>query len=191
MTLYQCSLRQSSDKPGTVPRKWSNTFFIDAASAVQAAAAMVGLWQGYLRNACFNRVFAYEVYATDLAQGTDDYAIQAIPAGSQRGTLDDGGMEAYLAKACLAVTLSVTGSRPSRKFWRVGLTEGMVINGVSVDLAIVEEIRDAWALLFLEQDGVLRDPDGQPLTGVQSIRLTTREFGRESTNLVPTPPPFG
>ena len=89
------------------------------------------------------------------------------------------------------MTLLVPDSRPSRKFWRLGLYEGGVVDGVTVAPSLVTAVRDAFVAFIGAFEGALRDPDGQALTGVGRITLTTREFGRTAGSDVPEPPPVG
>lgn len=191
MALYKVSWRKSWDTANIARRKWSTTIYIEAASSVAAAAAGVGMWVSFLRQACRNTVFCYEVYATDLVPGTSDYTVQGVPAGSQRGTLALTGLgEPYLPKACISVTIPVTGSRPSRKFWRPGLFEADVVNGEGLLTTIGDVVKAQWDAALAAASS-LRDPDNELLTANVTVRLTTREFGRESTNLPPEPPPVG
>lgn len=173
-------------------RKWTNTYYVEAANPTAAAAAVAVGWTAHLRNAAYRSVFAYEVYATDLAEGTELYAVVGIPTGQQRGTLNaPADQEEYLTKACAAVTLTVPDSRPSRKFWRPGFYEGGIVDGVSIFPSIVTAIREAFEDFIDAFEGQLRDPDGQAITGVGTIKLTTREFGRTAGSDLPEPPPVG
>lgn len=190
MPLYKASLRMATDMPGQPARKWSNTYFWDAASAFVAADATRNLWNGFLKGVSRERVYCYEVYATDLAEGTTDYVVLPIAPGDQRGTLPLPASDPYMPKVCVAVELLVNGSRPSRKFFRPGLTEADIAAGVTLDSTLAAAIADAFGDAAEGFSG-LRDVDNQPIFGVGKVRLTTREFGRESTNLVPTPPPLG
>lgn len=191
MPRYQVSFRQAHDNTFPTRRKWSNVLFLDAASSIAAAAAGVGVWLETLRNAQHNTIFCYEVYATDMDPATDDYTVQSVPPGQQRGTLALTGGERYLPKVCMAVTLSVPGSRPSRKFWRVDLYEGDINEGRILNPALVTAATTAFNTLVADDPGFWKDVDGQAITGVRKVTLTTREFGRESTVDVPEPPPVG
>lgn len=191
MTLYHTSLRLSWDIVGITRRKWSNSFYVEAANSAAAAAVVVGLWVNALRGGARERVFAYEVYATDLLEGTTDYTVQAVPEGSQRGTLVTGVGEAYEPKTCVSVTIPVAASRPSRKFWRPGLYEGDVIAGQTLDTALVSSVQTAWGEALFLGEGVLRDPDGQAWGTSAVYRLSSRRFGRESAENLPVPPPLG
>ena len=191
MALYKTALRMAHDTTWSNRRKWSTTFYLEAASSAAAAAAMVGAWSLTLRNATDASVFAYEVYATDLVPGTSDYTVQPIVQSQQRGVRASPGGEKYLLKACIAVTLAVPNSRPSRKFWRMGLHEADVFNGVVVDPAVAALVQSWFNELVSELAITILDPDGQPVTGVQKTYLTTREFGRYAGNEVPDPPPVG
>ena len=191
MPLYEVSFRQAHDATFATRRKWSNVLHVTAATSVAAAAAGVVAWEAYLRNMQNTTIFCYEVYATDKTVGTDDYAIQPVPQSVQRGTIVPAGGEHYLPKVCNAVTLTVPGSRPSRKFWRMDLREGDISEGTGFNPNYVAGINAAIAAMIAADPGLWQDPDGQAVTAVQKVTLTTREFGRESTVDVPLPPPVG
>lgn len=192
MPLYRTSLRLAWDVVGVPQRRWSNTFFLNQSSSLAAASQMVALWDQVLRGAARQRVYAYEAYAVDTNEATDDYAVLPVPVGVQRGTLaGDAGNEAYLPKACMAVTLTVLGSRPSRKFWRPALYEPDVLGGVTLSPTLITAVRTAFEDLIEAAGGSLVDPDGQSIAAVTKLTLTTREFGRESTADVPVPPALG
>lgn len=137
------------------------------------------------------RVYAYEVYATDLLPNTTNFTTVPIPVGQQRGSrsIVDLG-EPYIPKACVSVNINVPNSRPSRKFWRPGLFEADVVNGTSITPGLRAAIEGAF-IIVVNNNPNLRDPDGQFFSDVGSLRLTTRNFGRESTNLVPLGPALG
>ena len=191
MPLYQVSWRQAHDVTFPTRRKWSNVLYLDAPTALSAAAAGVVGWEAFLRNAQTTTVFCYEVYARDLNPLTDDYAVQPVPAGFQRGTLPPNSGERYLPKVCLALTLQATAGRPSRKFWRVDIRESDVVEGQSFNPTFLTSIVEAWNDFLDTETAGWKDPDNQPLLSVARTRLTTREFGRESTVDVPLAPPVG
>lgn len=189
MAIYSVSLRQSHDFSSQSRRKWSNVFFVDAANAAAAAAWGVALWQEYLRQAVRAPVWCYEVYATSLQQGDDDYFVQGVPPGSQRGTMAGGTGEIYGREYCVAVTIPAAQGRPSRKFWRPGLTEGDITNGEHLNQAVVDTIES----VFNDALGIVEavDPDGQQLQPPVRARLSLRRLGRESAENLPAPPPQG
>lgn len=192
MPRYRTALRMAHDLTFPQRRKWSTTFFIEAASALEAADLVRAAWVAQLRPGAATSVFAYEVYATDLLPATSDYAVVPVAPGSQRGTFNQlGGVQKYLLKACIAVTLPVTGSRPSRKFWRFGLNEDDVVDGVSLGSVVTTNVANAWTAFVGALGAALVDPQGQAITGVSRLRLTTREFGRTAGADVPEPPPVG
>lgn len=189
--FFRVSLRLATDQPGQPFRKWSNTFYVEAANPVAAAAAGVGAWTGFLRGAARERVYCYQVYATDLLANTDNYQVQNVDQAFQRGSLATPGTEPYQPKTCLSVTIPVDQSRPSRKFWRPGLYEGDVSNGVTINSTLADTIADAFNNLIANSEGLWLDPDRQQWLAPVQLRLTTREFGREATADVPIPPPLG
>lgn len=189
MALYKLAWRFAHDVTWPNRRKWSTTAYVDAPSAVAAAAAGVVGWTQLLRGGVNNTIFCYQVYATDLSPDTDNYVVQEIPDGSRRGTRNPADGEKYLTKAVATVEVLVAGSRPSRKFWRVGLTEGEVTNGTTLSPAVVSAVTAAFQNLVGEE--TFCDPDGQLYTGVGRITLGTREFGRTAGADVPEPPAVG
>lgn len=186
MAIYSVQLRQSHDVPGITRRKWSNVVFFDAPNANAAAAAGVGLWQAYLRNAVRVSVFCYEVYATSLLSGDDDYTVQTVPNADQRGTIAVGAGEPYDPTVCVSVTIRASAGRPSRKFWRPGLWEGDVQSGQAISPALVALVEAAWnnALGAV----AMVDPDGQALSAPVVARYSRRQLGRESAENLPAPP---
>lgn len=189
MPLYKVSWRLAHDVTWPQRRKWSNTAYVTAPSSTTAAAAGVAAWVSYLALATDNSVFCYEVYATDLTPGTDDYATQSVPPSQQRGDRATPGGEKYLLKAVATVTINVPGSRPSRKFWRMGLHEADVVNGADLNVATLEAL--TIGLGQFAGDETWADPDGQLYASVGRIHLSTREFGRYAGNDVPSPPALG
>lgn len=189
MAIYIVSLQQSHDMPAQTRRKWSNVFHVDAPNAAAAAAWGVGLWTGYLRDAVRERVWCYEVYATSQVSGDDDYIVQGVQEAQQRGTLPAGSGEPYGREYCIAVTIPAAQGRPSRKFWRPGLTEGDITNGETISLSLVNTIEYVFNGALENVDAV--DPDGQALVGPVRARLSLRRLGRESAENLPAPPPLG
>jgi hypothetical protein len=191
MPLYKTALRMAHDQTWPQRRKWSTTFYVDALTAESAAQVMRANWQGYLRGATRTNVFAYEVYATSATEGDSDYFIETIEPGFQRGDAGAGSGELYRPDVCISVTIPVAGSRPSRKFWRWGLTEGDVTNGVVLAGGISDAVLAGFNDMLLANDGVLVDPQGQNLGSNVVLRLTRRSFGRLAGLNLPEPPPVG
>ena len=192
MPLFKCSLRMAHDVTWSSRRKWSTTFFVMAEGVAQAAEQMQNAWASFLRAATSSDIFCYEVYVTDTAVGTDNYVVETVPPGSQRGTFDNGAAgERYLPQTVVTVTLGVAGSRPSRKFWRFGLREGNVSQGEALTSDVVNEVTDAFNGLLGAPGFSFVDPDGQALTSVSRLKLGTREFGRTAGADVPQPPAVG
>jgi hypothetical protein len=191
MPIYKTALRMAHDASWPQRKKWSTTFLINTSAASVAAASMVGAWIAYLNAAARSIVFAYEAYATDLNPDTEDFAVQPIPLANQRGLIVTGNEERYLAKACINQRLNVLSSRPSFKFWRPGLVEADVINGVDVSPTLLTAISTAFSAMIEDFEGSLVDPDGQVISTPGKQTLTTREFGRYAGNELPLPPPVG
>lgn len=193
MPLYRVALRLAHDTSWTQRRKWSYSFHVSAANAAAGAAVIVGGWAAHLATSHRFSVFAYEAYASSVVEEDTDYAVQSIIPGQQRGTLGAGsGLgDPYLLKACVSIALNVPGSRPARKFARPGLYELDSSDGVNLAPASLAAFTSGWASFVTALEGVLTDPDGQGITGIGRVRLSTREFGRTAGNDVPAPPPMG
>lgn len=189
MALYQTALRMSHDMAGTTRRKWSNVFFFDAPNAEAAAAAGIGLWSGYLRAAAAFDIFCYEVYATSLAALDEDYAVQTMTVGLERGQLPLGAGEPYDFTVCASVTIRASSGRPSRKFWRPGFREGDIVGGQTINSSLVTAIEAAFNDALLNTP--LVDPDGQALQAPVVVRYSRRKLGRESAENLPSPPAVG
>ena len=192
MPLFKGSFRMAHDTTWASRRKWSTTFFLMADGVAQAAEQLQNAWADFLRGAVSSDIFCYEVYVTDTAVGTDNYTVEPVPPGDQRGTFDNGAAgERYLPQTVVTVTLGVAGSRPSRKFWRFGLREGNVSQGEALTSDVLNEITDAFNGLLGAPGFSFVDPDGQSLTRVSRLKLGTREFGRTAGADVPQPPAVG
>lgn len=192
MPLYKTALRMASDVTWPSRRKWSTTFWINAANAAAAAAAVAASYITTLRAALDETIFAYEVYATSAVAGDEDYTVVSIAPGDQRGLVAASGRgELYLAKAVIAVEMRAAAGRPSRKFWRFGLREGDVTNGAEASGPVYTLVGTAFASFITEVGAALVDPDNTPIVDVGKLRLTTREFGRTAGADVPAAPPVG
>jgi len=193
MPLYKVSLRFATDNTWARRTKWSNSFYLNRPTAGEASQVMVAAWQTSLRGTVRNTVFAYEVYSSSVLEGDVTYDVRTITAGNQRGGLStvDLGQQ-YQQNSCLSVTMPVTGSRPSRKFWRPGLYENDVTNGEIVNPVLVETVALGFDELLSEfGDTFLLDPDGQTLTGPVRVRFTQRKLGRQAGLNLPSPPANG
>lgn len=176
MTLFRLSLRQARVLGTSVDYKWATTFYYDTSDALTAAEDGVQMWVDYLRDAARDDVFAYEVYATDLAPATDNFAVVPVPAANAYGTLDSANDSHYHRDICIAVTLAVAASRPSRKFWRPGLGEAdFGVDGHLNAPALVSAIGDAFAALLGFYTG-LKDPDGQDFLGGVNMKESNRRI---------------
>lgn len=190
MALHKVSLRFANDSSWARRGKWSNTFYLDTPNAGAAAAAVAAGYIAHLRGAVRQSIFAYEVYATSAVAGDSLFTTLPIPAGQQRGNLSlvDLG-EQYVFSTCVGVELNVDNSRPSRKFWRPGIYETDVFQGVELNAALVNVIKNSF-IAFVGALALL-DPDAQPIATVGKVRLTSRKLGRQAGNDLPVPPPFG
>lgn len=190
MALHKVSLRMATDASWVRRAKWSNTFYLDTPNPGAAAAAIAGGWIAHLATCVRNTVFAYEVYATSATPGDNLFSTVPIPLAQRRGTLSTVDLgEQYQFNACIGVELNVVNSRPSRKFWRPGIYEGDVVQGVSLGAGLVNATTNSFTALVAALD--LLDPDGENIDSVGEIRLTSRKLGRQAGNDIPQQPPFG
>lgn len=190
MPLFLCALRQAHDLSFANRKKWSTTFWVNGSSPVDTAALVAALWQTDLRSAAHAGVFAYEVYSHDATPGSDIFATVGIPESGQRGTFAaSSDAEKYFLSACVRVPLRTLTGRPSFKFWRPGLEEGDVVQGVAVTPGLSDAVIAAFGGALENAEGALVDPDGQVLTAVNNVRLTNRKFGRYASNDLPAAPP--
>ena len=193
MALYKVALRMAHDNTWPRRGKWSTTFVLNVANAQAAAAAVAVGWEAHLKAAASQTVFAYEAYATSLQENDDDYAVVGIAPGQQRGTLAGGFWdgEKYDPDACVVITLPAVAGRPSRKFWRPGLTENAVLGGVDLQPVVANDVRAGFTAFVNAIGEALVDVDGQAITGVGRMRLGKRELGRLSGFQLPTAPSVG
>lgn len=188
MTLFRTELRFACD-PGNIPyRKWRTTFYVDTSSTEAAASALVDSWINTLRNNVRDRVYAYQAYATDLDPESAIYSLVPIDPAFQRGALSTSA-DLYNFDICLAVSIAVPASRPSRKFWRPGLMESDISNGVFNNSAYADAITTDFNTIIGE--GIYRDIDGDFWQAVLGIKQSNRKMGRTAAFDVPTGPPLG
>ena len=188
MTLFRTELRFATDPAGTPYRKWRTTFYIDTSSTEAAASALGDSWINTLRSCVRDRVYAYQVYATDLDPESAIYSLIPIDPAFQRGDLSTT-TDMYNFDICLAVAISVPASRPSRKFWRPGLMESDMTNGIFTNTALADLTTDAFNTII--EEGIYRDIDGDFWQAVLTIKQSNREMGRLAAFDVPAGPPLG
>lgn len=193
MAVFAVQLRQAQGG-GAYPNsfKYSNVFYVNEPTAADAAADGLIIW-GAMRAAIFESAYCYSIYATDLVPGTANYYQMAVPAGSQRGLLVPiAGAQTYNPIVCGRVDLLVPNSRPSRKFVRGGYATDVMANGGRAFVGTYQLLlQEAFDQILIDTGGQLCDVDGQPVSGTQTLGVTTRELGREAFSDVPTPPAFG
>lgn len=190
MTVFQIRLKMAQGG-GSWPNpfKYSYVYYANLANVSEAAAKGAEIWEA-LKQGHGEYAYCASVYASDLTPVTAIYEEIAIPSGDQRGLVNYGSnVNAYHPEVCYRQDMTVTASRPSRKYFRLAWTEDDlapggrtiisssqdVINGMTVALAAVEDLCDV---------------DGQPLVGFVNKGVTTHDLGRDSFALVPPPPPF-
>ena len=185
MPTFKVELRQAMERDGVPFRKWRNTFFVLGTNVGDAASRVKNDWETILRLAVRGHVYAYQVYATDLDPDSSLFSLQAIDTAFQRGDLGVGD-EIYVPEECLAVTIGVSSSRPSRKFWRPGLIEGDFTKAVYSNSTLTTATITAFAALIATESYV--DPQSEPWTEVLSVKQSNRELGRTAPFEVPAGP---
>lgn len=188
MGLFVVSLRQAMERGSTPYRKWSNTFFVETETAEAAASLVNDGWVNILRNHVREHVYAYQVYATDMLVATSEYIVEAIDPAFQRGVVSRPD-EIYTPENCVAVSITVPASRPSRKFWRPGLTEADFGNGVFDNTTLLGQIISDFNDLIAS--GPFRDVDGQNWISVLGVKQSIRRLGRTAPFDVPAGPALG
>lgn len=164
--------------------KWSNVFFVDAASATAACDYAITLWDSHWRKAHTTTAFMYEVYASDLLPTTVDYAIKShLLTSSIFGAIAPSGdlMPVFVVAR---VDLNVPNSRPSRKYVRAPYYEGAVATDNLVGTALAG-LQDA-------ANGVvgsgIRDESGAVITSATLKGITSRRLGKFAFVGVPGKP---
>lgn len=188
MAVFKVALRKAVGAPFT--RKWSNTYYVDAGTHLEAAGLGVNLWN--LGESLFHSegVFCYEVYANSTFDPPGSPGlVQAIPAGDQRGALTGWNpAQALPLFNVVRVDFATFESRPSRKFYRLGLQETSIENGqllAAYNTLIQETCEDMAAFPYTV------DVDGQSWFGATVKGITSRRLGRDSGVDVPVGPAFG
>lgn len=188
MPLYLAQVRIATQELGG--RKWSNRYYVDAATETQAHAYARELW--YASRGVHNiTTYCYETYVNLMNDPPFSVgSVEAMPAIDSGGTLPNTGRGELLPSFnVVRMDFPVTGSRPSRKFFRPLLREGDTVGdtltGADILLAFTTLKADFRDLPFV------RDVDGQPwVTSADSILkgVTSRKFGREAALNVPPQP---
>lgn len=183
MALFRLVVRKAINISGAV-YKWSNIYFVDRASAQDAAATMGPAVWNRERGFHSTDAFAYEAYASDLVPNTSNYAIVPITA-NQHGLWSASG-DLLPSFCALRVDITISGpSRPSRKFYRIPLREtDWTGSGISTGLAAAVDSGVA-SLVALPE---LRDESGNQVSSFVVRNVTSRRLGRHASEDVPTNP---
>lgn len=188
MPIWKCSLRKAFGAPFNV--KWSNTYYIDAGTALEAGDVGYILWTEGERTFHTAGIYCYEMYLNNLADPPNSPGqIYPIAAGDQRGTFPGYNAGAtFPLWNTLRVDFSVTASRPSRKFYRLGLVPANYDNGnITAGLAgVVDSGCEAIA-----GNPFVVDVDGQNVFAHARKGLTPHRLGKEAGLNVPAGPAFG
>lgn len=188
MPLYLAQVRIATQDGGA--KKWSNRYYVDAATETQAHAYARELW--YATRGIHNiTTYCYETYVNLMGDPPFSVgSVEAMPAIDSGGTLANTGRGELLPSFnVVRVDFPVVSSRPSRKFFRPQLREGDTIGdtlaGADIQLALTTLKADIRDLPFV------RDVDGQPwITSADAIvkGVTSRKLGREASLNVPPQP---
>lgn len=192
MALYLVQLRKAINTDG-IAYRWSNRYFFDVADVDAALAQGLGAWDTY--EAPFHRkiAFCYEIYANLMGDAPfTPGSTLGVPVGIQRGRYGSGASDTTTilpSSNVVRVDFPVVNSRPSRKFYRLPLTEADITSG---QLTIATSNVIQTAVNALADVTTIVDVDGQAYGGSAIVRgITTRRVGREAALAVPTGPAFG
>lgn len=189
MTLFRVELRKAITLDNSTGyRKWRNTFYVDTTTPILACTQVHDGWKNILRDCVRDKVYAYQVYATDMLPSTSNYHIMAIEEGFQRGNITTPD-ELYAVDNCLAVNITVPVSRPSRKFWRAGYCESDYNQGVFSNTTFINLINTKFDDLIGSFE--FRDIDGQLWVSTLITKPSLRTMGKTTRFDVPNPPPVG
>lgn len=191
MALYRVLTRLAAGGSGFPDAyKWSYVWYCEASTAVDAANWGASLWVDHMRGAHTNYAYCYEVYASDLVPNTTNYTVLAMAAGVQRATGGSPSSELYLTDTAIRVELTVSGGRPSRKYWRPPLFEEQVgPGGRTVSAGVLTTLNAA--LTGITNDPDIRDESGNLFTGYVIKSVSTRRLGKFARTALPLPPAFG
>jgi len=150
MVLFQVDIQKQQ---GT--EYWTNRYIIDETD-LTAAATKADLIPGFEQLFHTTNVTLESYRVRPLAPGGDMYII--VPLGAN-GLYAGGDLSSQLPLFnCVRVDLAVTFGRPSRKYYRSGLTEAMVV-GSSLDatyrtvvIDAMDDMRAALAPSFVDVD---------------------------------------
>lgn len=164
--------------------KWSNVFFVDAASATAACDYAITLWDSHWRQAHSATAFMYEVYASDLLSTTVDYAIKphALTPSIFGAVAASGDLMPLFVVA--RVDLNVTNSRPSRKYVRGPYYEG----GVNTDNLTGTSLTGLQTAANGVVGSGIRDESGAVITSATLKGITSRRLGKFAYVGVPGKP---
>lgn len=188
MPLYKVALRKAIGAPFT--RKWSNTYYVDRLDIGEAAAAALELWTDGERLFHSEGVYCYERYINLVGDPPGSPgSVYSVPPGIQRGALTGWNpAQALPLFNVVRVDFGVLNSRPSRKFYRLGLQEASIENAA---------LLAPYATLILDTCGEMAampftvDVDGESWVSAVVKGITSRRLGRDSAVDVPVGPAFG
>lgn len=165
--------------------KWSNVWYLNQPTVLEAAQGGQSLMARMLP-ALSENAYCYEIYASDLAEGTSVF-VNFAPTVSLLGEWPVTG-ELYNAAIVYRFSLNVPSSRPSRKFWRVPFHEGD-IDSLNIASGLTLALSNALDDVFDDIGSAIRDESDNLFTGYVLDGLTVKKLGRTARVDVP-PNPF-
>jgi hypothetical protein len=162
---------------------WSNRYIIDATDLAAAVAIADGIYD--IERTVHQPGVTFTKYrVSDMVAGTDNFVV--IPKG-EPGLLSLTGEPLPLFNV-VRVDFGTGSGRPSRKYLRLPLSEGVQANGV-LDSVFVTTIRDNYASPLMNHVGFV-DVDGEqiisnsvhPEVGMRQLRRGSR---RRTTSILP------
>lgn len=188
MAIWKVSLRKAFGTPFN--QKWSNTYYVEGANLTEAADISVNIWNNWEREFHTQGVYCYEIYLNNTADPPNSPgSIFPIPAPNQRGVFPGYNAGAtFPLWNCLRCDFTVLNSRPSRKFFRVGLVPANYDNG-NITAGLASTVQ-ASLTGIAAQIGVV-DVDGEQIIAGVIKGLTPHRLGKEAGLNVPAGPPFG
>lgn len=193
MTLYRVQLK-CAVQGGSYPKPYTFSYiwYIDAESVLLAGDRGVALWVDHLKAAHSEYAYCYEVYASDMLEGTDAFTTVPVPAGDQRGTFGTGTTgDWYNPNTAVRIDLAVAGGFPSRKWHRFPLFESWVASGGEAfqGTGFTEALTLAYGGAVGET--YVRDESGNGFSGVAIKGIRIKRLGKFAYNDVPIGPAFG
>jgi hypothetical protein len=188
MPLYKLIIRKATQLGGGA--KWSNVYYCVVPTEQNAIDRAQFIWEFGERLFHAESTYAYAVGVNNQEDPPFTPGIEIpVPNGVARGAITNiqNGDPLPLFNT-VRVDFPVVGSRPSRKFYRPPIGEG-VWNGSTITGALVTGLANGLAWFGTAN---LSDVDGQAWTGASIVKsVTARRLGKTARLDVPPAPPLG